>query len=279
MIKSKPKKMANIFVASLVVILGIIMFIPFLFMFSSSMRTPAEAYKLPPAILPERFMLDNYISLFLSDIPFVKMFINSLIVTGSVILGRLFLGCMAAYAVAKIKFKGANVVFIAFLLSMMLPIQATIIPTYIVMSKLHLVNTLFALIVPGFFDAFSIFLLRQSIATIPNAIIESAKIDGAGHFRILWQIIVPMVKSSLATLVILSFNGVWNDYFAPYIYISDWDKMTVPLGIAALKGYMGNGNPSVIMAGVSIAILPIMIVFLFGQRWIVEGLTASAVKG
>lgn len=117
------------------------------------------------------------------------------------------------------------------------------------------------------------------MATIPDSIVESAKIDGAGHMRICWQIVVPMIKSSLATMVILIFNGTWNDYFLPYIFISSWDKMTLPLGINALKGYMGSGNQSVILAAVSFAVTPILIIFLFGQRYIVEGLTASAVKG
>ena len=120
---------------------------------------------------------------------------------------------------------------------------------------------------------------KQSMATIPDSIVESAKIDGAGHMRICWQIVVPMIKSSLATMVILIFNGTWNDYFLPYIFISSWDKMTLPLGINALKGYMGSGNQSVILAAVSFAVTPILIIFLFGQRYIVEGLTASAVKG
>lgn len=279
MIKSKAKRAGDFAVAALVILFGIIMFVPFLFMFSSSMRTPAEAYKLPPAIFPERIMFDNYVSLFHSDVPFGRMFVNSTIVTVSVIIGRLIIGCLASYATAKIKFKGSEIVFLLFLMSMMIPVQATIIPTFIVMSRLHLVNSLWALIIPGLFDAFSIFLMRQSMATIPDAIIESAKIDGASHFRICWQIMVPMVKSTLATLVVLSFNGVWNDYFAPYIYLSDWDKMTVPLGVAAMKGYMGSGNPSVVLAGVSIAVLPILIIFLIGQRYIVEGLTSSAVKG
>lgn len=279
MIKSKSKHAGDFIVSALVILLGVVIFIPFLFMFSSSMRTPAEAYKLPPAIFPERVMFDNYTSLFASEVPFAKLFLNSAIVTVSVIFGRLFVGCLAAYATAKIRFKGANLTFLMFLLSMMVPVQATIIPTYILMSKLHLVNTLWALILPGFFDAFTIFLMRQSMTTVPDAIIESAKIDGAGHFRTCWQIMVPMVKSTLATLVVLSFNGVWNDYFAPYIYLSDWDKMTVPLGVAAMKGYMGSGNPSVVLAGVSIAVFPILIIFLFGQRYIVEGLTSSAVKG
>jgi multiple sugar transport system permease protein len=279
MIKNKSNKIGHYAVAFFVVALGLVMFIPFLFMFSSSMRTPAEAYKLPPAIFPEKLMFDNYISLFKSEIPFATMFLNSTIVTVTVIAGRLFVSCLAAYATAKIRFKGADFIFIMFLLSMMLPIQATIIPTYIFISKIHLINTLWALIIPGFFDAFGIFLMRQSMATVPDAIIESAKLDGAGHFLVCWKIMVPMVKSSIATLVVLNFNGIWNDYFTPYIYISKWEKMTVPLGVAALKGYMGGGNPSVVLAGVSIAVLPILIVFLIGQKYIVEGLTASAVKG
>ena len=141
------------------------------------------------------------------------------------------------------------------------------------MSNLGLVNTRMSLIIIGIFDSFCIFMLKQSMATIPDSIVESAKIDGAGHMRICWQIVVPMIKSSLATMVILIFNGTWNDYFLPYIFISSWDKMTLPLGI------MGSGNQSVILAAVSFAVTPILIIFLFGQRYIVEGLTASAVKG
>lgn len=204
---------------------------------------------------------------------------NSAMVTFSVIVLRLVVAILAAYAIAKIRYRGSNVVMVGFLSSMMIPIQATIIPLYIIMSNLSLVNTRMSLIIIGIFDSFCIFMLKQSMATIPDSIVESAKIDGAGHMRICWQIIVPMVKLSLATMVILIFNGTWNDYFLPYIFISSWNKMTLPLGINALKGYMGSGNQSVILAAVSFAVLPIRIIFLFGQRYIVEGLTASAVKG
>lgn len=255
------------------------MFIPFLYMFSSSMRTPAEAFKLPPAIVPERFMIENYISLFQSDLPFAKMFLNSSIVTIVTIGVQIVICSMAAYAFSKIDFVGKNFWFLAFLMSMMVPVQATIIPVYIIMSKIHLINKLSSVILISVFNAFGIFLLRQSIASVPNAVIEAAKIDGAGHFRICWQITIPMVKSTIATLVILNFNAIWNDYFVPYIFISKWEKMTVPLGVAAMKGYMGSGNKSVVLAGVTVAILPILLIFLAGQKYIVEGLTASSVKG
>ena len=279
MTNSTRNKIISFSISFMVIAAGIIVFIPFLYMFSSSMRTPAEAFKLPPAIVPERFMIENYISLFQSDLPFAKMFLNSSIVTIVTIGVQIVICSMAAYAFSKIDFVGKNFWFLAFLMSMMVPVQATIIPVYIIMSKIHLINKLSSVILISVFNAFGIFLLRQSIASVPNAVIEAAKIDGAGHFRICWQITIPIVKSTIATLVILNFNAIWNDYFVPYIFISKWEKMTVPLGVAAMKGYMGSGNKSVVLAGVTVAILPILLIFLAGQKYIVEGLTASSVKG
>ena len=177
MIKLK-KKISNFIISLLVLLGGIVVFIPFMYMFSSSMRTPAEAFKLPPAILPERFMIENYIQLFRSDLPFAGMFLNSAIVTGVTITAQIIICSMAAYAFAKIKFAGSNFWFMAFLMSMMIPVQATIIPVYIMMSKLNLINTLSSVILISVFNAFGIFLMRQSIASVPDAIIEAAKIDG-----------------------------------------------------------------------------------------------------
>ena len=279
MIKKTSSKVIGYIISILVLAAGFVVFMPFLFMFAQSMRLPSEAYKLPPDWFPTRFDLTNYSTLFHSDLPMLDMVGNSALVTTSIICLRLVVAILAAYAIAKIRFRGSNAVMVGFLSSMMLPIQATIIPIYIIMSKLMLVDTRTSLIIIGIFDSFCIFMLKQSMATIPDSIVESAKIDGASHMRICWQIIVPMVKSSLATMVVLIFNGTWNDYFLPYIFISSWEKMTLPLGINALKGYMGSGNQSVILAAVSFAVLPILIIFLFGQRYIVEGLTASAVKG
>ena len=187
MIKMK-RKLSDFILSLLVLLAGIIVFIPFMYMFSSSMRTPAEAFKLPPAILPERFMIENYIQLFKSDLPFAKMFLNSTIVTGITIVIQIVVCSMASYAFAKIRFAGRNFWFMAFLMSMMIPVQATIIPVYMMMSKLNLINTLSSIILISAFNAFGIFLMRQSIASVPDAIVEAAKIDGAGHFRTCWQI-------------------------------------------------------------------------------------------
>ena len=219
MTNSTRNKIISFSISFMVIAAGIIVFIPFLYMFSSSMRTPAEAFKLPPAIVPERFMIENYISLFQSDLPFAKMFLNSIIVTIVTIGVQIVICSMAAYAFSKIDFVGKNFWFLAFLMSMMVPVQATIIPVYIIMSKIHLINKLSSVILISVFNAFGIFLLRQSIASVPNAVIEAAKIDGAGHFRICWQITIPMVKSTIATLVILNKNAIWNDNFLTYIFI------------------------------------------------------------
>lgn len=279
MIKNTRSRIISDFLSLCVLGFGFVVFMPFLFLFAQSMRMPSEAYKLPPDWFPTSLNLTNYATLFSSDLPMLQMLANSAIVTSSIIVLRLMIAILAAYAIAKIRYRGSNAVMVGFLSSMMLPIQATIIPIYILMSNFGLVNTRASLVIIGAFDSFCIFMLRQSMATVPDDIVESAKIDGAGHLRICWQIIVPIVMPAIATMFILIFNGTWNDYFLPYIFISSWGKMTLPLGINALKGYMGSGNQSVILAGVSFAVLPILVVFLLGQRFIVEGLTASAVKG
>ena len=278
MIKKKWN-VGSLIISMMVLAVGFLVFLPFMFMFSQSMRLPSEAYVMPPDFFPTKWDFTNYATLFFSDLPILSMYLNSLIVTVSTIVTRLFISILAAYAIAKIRYRGSNVVMVGFLASMMLPIQATIIPIYIMMSRMHLVNTLSGLIVVGIFDSFAIFMLRQAMATVPDSIIESAKIDGASHFRICWAIVTPIVKPTIATMIVLIFNGVWNNYFLPFILISSWDKMTLPLGINALKGYMGSGNQSVILAAVSVAVVPILVIFMIGQLYIVEGLTSAAVKG
>ena len=157
-----------------------------------------------------------------------------------------------------------------------------VVPSYIMYTQVfHMKNSILALLIPTLlFNGFYIILYKNNFASnIHPALVEAAKIDGAGHFRTCWQIVIPMVISTIVTLIILNFNSIWNDYFIPYVFVSKWEKMTVPLGVAAMKGYMGSGNKSVVLAGVTVALLPILIVFLIGQKYIVEGLTASSVKG
>lgn len=277
-VKKMRGKLLKSFVTLLIIALGILMMTPFLFMLSTSLRPSAEAYQLPPSLIPSKFYLENYIQLFQANLPFGQMFLNSAFVVLTVIVGQLIVCSMGAYAFAKLSFPCKNILFLLFLLSMMIPSQATVIPIYIMMSQVKLIDSLWSLIFPALFNSFGIFMLRQFFMNMPSAIDEAAKIDGAGYWQVFWRIDLPQAITPLASLTILTFNNVWNDYFNPLIFINSWENMTVPLGVAAMKGYMGSGNRSVIMAGVSVAIIPILLIFLVGQKYIVEGLTSGSVK-
>ena len=253
--------------------------IPLIFMFSSSLRPLGDAYKLPPAWFPTQFQYENYLTVLNHRVPFFDFALNSTKITFWVPLGRLATGSMAAFAFARLRFPGRNVLFILLLASLMVPIQVTIIPIFLMMSKFKLVDNHLALILPGLTSAFGVFLLRQFFMTMPEELFDAARIDGAGPWRLYWNIAIPQAGPALAALTIITFNQSWNDYFTPLIFINTWENMTLPLGISALKGRLESGNPSVVMAAVALAILPVLILFLAAQRYFIEGVTMSGIKG
>ena len=253
--------------------------IPLIFMFSSSLRPLGDAYKLPPAWFPTQFQYENYLTVLNHRVPFFDFALNSTKITFWVTLGRLVTGSMAAFAFARLRFPGRNVLFILLLASLMVPIQVTIIPIFLMMSKFKLVDNHLALILPGLTSAFGVFLLRQFFMTMPEELFDAARIDGAGPWRLYWNIAIPQAGPALAALTIITFNQSWNDYFTPLIFINTWENMTLPLGISALKGRLESGNPSVVMAAVALAILPVLILFLAAQRYFIEGVTMSGIKG
>lgn len=255
-----------------------VIMIPFIWMLSISLRSPADAFRLPPSIFPDSFDLSSYAELFHSRISILTMYKNSLIVAVTIVTAQLITCPLAGYAFARLRFRGREPLFYLFLVSMMIPHQSIIIPLYVVMSKLSLINSLSSVIMPCFFNAFGVFMFRQSFMTIPSAYEESAAIDGAGIFRTYWQIMLPQIKPTLVTLVILTFTHAWSMYFEPMIFLTRPEKMTLPIGLVYLKGYMSSGNLSVVMAAVTLAIIPVLIVFFFCQRFVVEGLTASGIK-
>ena len=161
----------------------------------------------------------------------------------------------------------------------MVPLQVTIIPVFLLMSKLTLVDNHLSLILPGLTSAFGVFLLRQFFMAMPQELFDAAKIDGAGPWRSFWNMAMPQAGPAIAALTIITFNQSWNDYFTPLIFINTWENMTLPLGIAALRGRLESGNPSVVMAAVALAVLPVLILFLFAQRYFIEGVTMSGIKG
>lgn len=263
----------------LLTIAAIFMIMPLIWMFSTSLRPSSQSYQLPPQWLPTEFRVENYAAVFESNVPFESLFLNSLKITLAVTLGQLFTCSLAGYAFARLRFPGRNVLFILLLASLMVPAQVTVIPIFLIMRSLQLIDNHLSIILPGLVSAFGVFLMRQFFLTLPQELIDAAKIDGAGPWRIFLRIALPLAGPSLAALGIITFNATWNSYFYPLIFLSSWGNMTLPQGIALLTGYMQSGNPSVVMAAVTMAIIPVLIVFLIAQRWIVEALTQTGLKG
>ena len=275
----KPINWGNIVSIIILTIAAILVLMPLLWMFSTSLRPTTESYSLPPQWLPTQFRVENYLAPFNSNVPFQNFFLNSLKITLAVTFGQLVTCSTAGYAFARLRFPGQNFLFILLLASLMVPSQVTIIPIFLTMRSLGLIDNHLAVILPGLVSAFGVFLMRQFFKQMPQELFDAAKVDGAGYIRTFVQIALPLAKPALATLGIITFNAIWNSYFLPLIFLSSWDKMTLPQGVALLTGYMGSGNPSVVMAAVTMAILPVLFVFLIAQRWIIEALTRSGLKG
>ena len=255
-----------------------VVLLPFLWMLTTSLRQSNEAYTFPPRFLPNEFRIINYIEVFKSSIPFVALFLNSAKVSIITTLAQLVTCSTAAYGFARLKFPGRDVIFMILLSTLMVPIQVTIIPIFLGMSKLRLVDTHWSLILPSLTSVFGVFLLRQFFLTLPHELEDSGKMDGAGYGTIFLRIILPQAGASVAALAIITFNNTWNSFFVPLIFLNSWNKMTLPLGIASLKGYMGSGNQSAVMAGICIAILPIVLAFIAAQRYFIEGVTLTGMK-
>ncbi len=275
---SRKNCSSTILLHTVLIVLSVLFILPFIWMFSTSFRAPIESFTLPPKWFPDSFGITNYLEA-LRTLPFKNFFVNSLIVSLAVTLGQLITCSTAAYAFARLKFPGRNLLFIVLLSSLMIPIQVTIIPIFLIIRGLGLTDTLYSLILPALISPFGVFLLRQFFLTIPRELEEAALIDGASYFYIFSRIILPLSKAALSTLGIFTFNFYWNEFFRPLIFLNTYEKMTIPLGLTVLKGYYGTGSVSVIMAGVTMALLPVFIIFLFAQKHLIEGITLTGMKG
>ena len=275
----KPINFGDIISYALLTIAAILVLMPLAWMFSTSLRPTHESFHLPPAWLPTKFSWENYVAPFESSVPFVDLFINSMRITVAVTLGQLVTCSLAGYAFARLRFPGRDLLFLLLLGSLMVPFQVTIIPIFLLMRDLGLIDNPLAIILPGLISAFGVFLMRQFFKQMPQELFDAARVDGAGHVRSFLQIALPLAGPAMATLAIITFNATWNAYFLPLVFLNSWHKMTLPQGIALLTGYMGSGNPSVVMAAVTMAIIPVLVVFIALQRWIIEALTRSGLKG
>ncbi len=262
----------------LILVLGACVMVgPFVWMILTSLKTLGESTQVPPVVLPSKWQWSNYRDVW-KTLPFADFYTNTILMTAGRTIGQVVFCSMAAYAFARIQFPGRDVLFILFLSVLMVPAQVFLIPQYLIMARLGWVNSLQALIVPGMFSAFGTFLLRQFFMSMPAELEEAAKLDGANHLQIYSRVMLPLAKSGLIALAIITIRWSWNDLLWPLIVINSPTKMVLSAGLASLQGQYLTHYP-VLMAGAALATWPLIVMFFLFQRHFVEGIALSGSKG
>ena len=278
--KKKKINYAKILVHILLIIGGVSMILPFLWMISTSIKPLGEVFQTPPNLLPTKVIFSSYKEA-LDIVPMIKYFFNTAIIVFGRIGGEVFVSAMVAYGFARFEFKGKKFLFILLLSLMMMPYEVTMIPTYIMWSKLGFADSYVPLIVPSYFGVVTfIFFLRMYFISFPKELEESAYIDGATNGKIFWKIFVPMSKPAFITIGLWSFMGTWNDLLGQLIYINSSDKFTVQLGLASFSSITGGQVPyNALMAASLMALMPIILIFFLAQKYFVDGIKMSGIKG
>ena len=258
-------------------IAAILVVAPIAWAFSTSLRTPAESFNNPPQWIPTNPDFSNYKAVF-QQVPLWRFIGNSIFVTGLIVIGQIITSTMSGYAFAMVRFRGRGLLFALILSTMMVPLQATIIPVFLLIKYLGLVDTRFSLVLPALGSAFGTFLMRQYFLQMPHELGEAARVDGASQFQVFYRIYAPMALAPMATLAVLTFSAYWNEFFRPLIFLTSGNKFTLPLGLVLLQGNLGTGSISIVLAGVIIALIPSVIVFLAAQRYFVEGIVAGSFR-
>lgn len=270
-------KASSVIIFIVCILVAAIMLIPFIWMLSASFQENTEIFRKPFQWVPEIFRAENYKRVW-TQVNFLQYYLNTIKVTVISVAIQVLTCSLAAFAFTKLKFPGRDKIFFAYIATMMVPWNAIMIPQFIVIKNMGLYNTHAALILIGSFNAFGVFLLRQNMLSIPGELNEAAKIDGCGVMRTYWNVIMPLSKGAVATLIILQFNQVWNDYLAPMIYLDSDSKKTIQLGLASFKQQY-SADYGAIMAGTVCAVIPIIIVYAFAQKYIIDGMAHTGVKG
>jgi len=255
------------------------MVLPFVWMASTSVLGPSSAYDLPPHWIPNEVVPGNYQEAVTGPVPILRNMVNSLVIAFAVSIGMIITAPLAGYAFARLRFPFRSSLFVLLLASLMVPIQVTIIPLFLIMRTLGLLDNALSLILPGLTGALGVFLMRQFFLGLPEEILEAARVDGAGPWQTYRLVALPLAKNGLSTLGVITFLASWNAYFAPSIFLNSTETATLPLGLVLMLGPYGAGNVSVVMAATTLAVVPALVVFLVAQRWIIESLTQSGVKG
>lgn len=259
------------------IVLAVLAMIPFLWMLSTSLKSRGALMSIPIEWIPQEPTLDAYIKVF-SKFPFAKTIGNSLLISVSYTLITLPSSSMAAFAFAKLKFPGNNLLLKCYLATMMIPTQVTMIPLFVIMNKMGLIDSYASVILPSIFRPFAVFMLVQQMRTIPNDFLDAGKIDGANVFQIYYRVALPLCIPSLATLSITTFMESWNDYLWPLLMLTDRNKMTLPIALSTLNGQYAT-EYNVLMAGSLISMIPIIILYILAQRQFKDGMMAGGIKG
>jgi multiple sugar transport system permease protein len=268
---------AKIVLYAILIVGGILTVAPLVWMVSASLMHSGQSNVYPPPFFPTSLTFEHYVALF-KRLAVARYFLNSVIVSVGVTFVSLVINSLAGYAFAKFRFAGRDRLFTFLLASMIVPAQVTMLPLFLMLNKMGLVNTYWGILIPGLASIFGIFLIRQYAFTIPDSLIEAARMDGAGDFEIYWRVVIPLLRPVLVTLGLFTFMGTWNDFLWPLIVMTDNSMYTLPVAIANL---MGEHTPDteLMMAGSVLTVLPILIVFMAVQKYYIEGIIAGSIKG
>lgn len=262
----------------LVLIAGsVFMLLPFLWMLSTSLKEQREVFTYPPTWIPEVLAWSNYEDA-LTSMPFDRFYFNSFVVAISVTILQLLTSSLAAFAFARLRFKGRDTLFVVYLATLMIPFPVLLVPNFILVRELGWYDTYQALILPPAFSAFSTFLLRQHYKGLPMELDDAARIDGASSLRIWWQIILPMSSTTLAALSIFIFLNSWNDFLWPLVITNSQEMRTVPVGLNAFQGQFGV-RWQLLMAAAVVAMMPVLIVYILAQKWFIKGISITGLGG
>jgi len=255
-----------------------LLILPLYWMLATSLKTPRSTFMLPPEWIPSTLEWRNFTQVF-EEVPFGRFLLNTLLLVVLNIIGELFAVTLVAYGFARLRFPGRSFLFLVMLSTLMIPYHVTLVPRFILFSKLGWVDTYLPLFVPAFTgSSFLIFLVRQYMMSIPLELDEAAYIDGASRFGVFWRIIVPLSKPALVLVVVFTFVGVWNDFLQPLIYLNDPQKFTVSLGLSFFQGARET-NWNLLMAGSLMATIPPLLLFFFAQRQLIGGIAIEGLKG
>lgn len=274
---SRGRRTGRVLLYTALVLGAFIALFPMLWMVSASLMPTGEATSAPPRFLPSRLTGEHYRALF-TRLNLGRYLVNSTIVALAVTTISLFVNSMAGYAFAKLRFRGRERLFRALTAGLVIPVQVAMLPLFLLMKELGMINTYWGVIIPGLASIFGIFLVRQYALSIPDDLLDAARIDGASELRIYWSIVLPTIRPILATLAIWTFLATWNDFMWPLIVLSDESRFTLPVALANLSGEHVS-DTELMMAGSVLTVLPVMLVFLFLQRFYIAGITAGSVKG